>query len=178
MRHSLILLTLGVLVFTGAERAMAQDDKCDNLNRLVESAQEYFTDIRGESISFEIRGVSKPYQESKVQIKEGVTTYITEDEWYPEAVSYLAKTRFYSESLQAEYDRMKQLVADCLGEDWVFVEKDKTNDIYLEDTEYRKAVFSENKKGKKVKVQIFMYNQRELDSWCVEFKVFGLGKKL
>jgi hypothetical protein len=60
----------------------------------------------------------------------------------------------------------------------VLVEKDKTNDIYLEDTEYRKAIFSENKKGKKVKIELFLYNQRELDSWVVEFKVLGVGKKL
>lgn len=158
--------------------AQAQENQCEALNALLSAGKEYFQEVRGESTSFEIRGVSKPYQKSNVTIKEEVTTFITEDEWYPEAVAYLEKTRFYSEALQAEYDRMKKLLADCLGPDWVFVEKDKTNDIYLEDTEYRKAVFTENKKGKKMKIELFMYNQRELDSWCVEFKMYGMGKKL
>lgn len=178
MRHIITVLAVTVLS-AQMPKVHAQDaDRCEAFNKLLTAGQEYFKDVRGEATSFEIRGIAKPYQKSEVTIKDGVTTYITEDEWYPEAVAYLAKTRFYSEDLQGEYDRMKKLVADCLGDDWVFVEKDKTNDIYLEDTEYRKAVFTENKKGKKMKVQIFMYNQRELDSWCVEFKIFGMGKSL
>ncbi len=177
MRHILtIILAFGLS--TSSESSFAQEGDCEKVNALLTAGQEYFKDIRGESTSFEIRGVSKPYQKSQLSVKEGVTTYITEDEWYPELVSYLAKTRFYSETLQAEYDQMKKLLTDCLGPDWVFVEKDKTNDIYLEDTEYKKAVFTENKKGKKMKIEVFMYNQRELDSWCVEFKMFGMGKKL
>jgi len=171
---SFAVLALSAQVFT----VNAQETSCDDLNKLIAAGQNYFADVRGEATSFEIRGVSKPYQKSNVTIKEGVTTYVTEDEWYPEAVAYLEKTRFYSETLQAEYDRIKKLLADCLGSDWVFVEKDKTNDIYLEDTEYKKAVFTENKKGKKMKIEVFMYNQRELDSWCVEFKIHGMGKKL
>lgn len=178
MKNHLLFSAIGVVTALTPATAQAQEGACDNLNAIVDAAQEYFGSIRGDETSFEIRGVSKPYQLSNVTITEGVKTYITADEWYPEAVAYTAKTRFYSETLQNEYDRLKQLVADCLGEDWVFVEKDKNNDIYLEDTDYKKAVFSENKKGKKVKVQIFMYNQRELDSWCVEFKVFGIGKQL
>ncbi len=178
MRKYLLLNAIGLASLLSPVTAAAQDGECDNLKAIVDAAQEYFSTIRGEETTFEIRGISKPYQISNVTIKDGIKTYITADEWYPEVVAYTAKTRFYSETLQDEYDRLKKLAADCLGEDWVFVEKDKTNDIYLEDTEYKKAIFSENKKGKKVKVQIFMYNQRELDSWCVEFKVFGIGKKL
>ncbi|MCF8256820.1 MAG: hypothetical protein K9J06_04675 [Flavobacteriales bacterium] len=177
MRHILSAIVMLTFVMPTTV-ATAQDNQCDNVNALLTASQEYFKDVRGEVTTFEIRGVAKPYQKSNTSIKEGVTTYITEDEWYPELVSYLAKTRFYSEELQNEYDRMKKLMADCLGPDWVFVEKDKTNDIYLEDTEYKKAVFTENKKGKKVKIEVFMYNQRELDSWCVEFKMYGIGKKL
>lgn len=174
------ILTSFALLALSAQMSMvkAQAADCENINKLLSAGQNYFADVRGEATSFEIRGVSKPSQKSNVTIKEGVTTFITEDEWYPEAVAYLEKTRFYSETLQAEYDRMKKMLADCLGPDWVFVEKDKTNDIYLEDTEYKKAVFTENKKGKKMKIEVFMYNQRELDSWCVEFKIHGMGKKL
>jgi hypothetical protein len=178
MKNIFPVLAFGVLSFVAATHAQAQNEACTELSQITAAAQEYFKDIRGEATTFDIRGVAKPYQKSKVEIKKGVIMYITEDEWYPEAISYLASTRFYSPELQAEYDRMKKLLADCLGDGWVMVEKDKTNDIYLEDTEYKKAIFSENKKGKKVKIELFMYNQRELDTWTVEFKVQGLGKTI
>jgi hypothetical protein len=177
MKHIVTLLSCCVSTLVITPMAMAQNEACSNTIQITAAAQEYFKDIRGEVTTIDIRGVAKPYQKSKVLIKEGTVMYITEDEWYPEAVSYLAETRFYSAELQAEYDRVKKLLTECLG-DWVLVEKDKTNDIYLEDTEYRKAIFSENKKGKKVKIELFLYNQRELDSWVVEFKVLGVGKKL
>ena len=177
MKHILLVFAafpFGLLIATDAH---AQNAECAQVNEVVAAAQDYFAPIRGEAITFDIRGVAKPYQKSKVDVKEGVIMYITEDEWYPEAISYLASTRFYSPELQSEYDRMKKLLSDCFP-DWVMVEKDKTNDIYLEDTEYYKAIYSENKKGKKVKIELFMYNQRELDTWTVELKVKGIGKKL
>jgi len=177
MKHILSVLAFsafGLLISVGVQ---AQNAACTQVNEIVAAAQDYFAPIRGEATTFDIRGVAKPYQKSKVEVKDGVIMYITEDEWYPEAISYLASTRFYTPELQTEYDRMKKLLSECLP-DWVLVEKDKTNDIYLEDTEYHKAIFSENKKGKKVKIELFMYNQRELDTWTVEFKVQGIGKKL
>jgi hypothetical protein len=177
MKHILCTLCVALAASFSSINASAQD-KCDRVKAIAASAQEYFAEIRGEATSFEIRGVAKPYQKSKVEVKDGVTMYITEDEWYPEAITYLANTRFYTPELQKEYDRVKDLLSECLGSEWVMAEKDKTNDIYLEDTEYRKAIFSENKKGKKVKIELFMYNQRELDTWTVELKVLGIGKKL
>lgn len=177
MKHTVTALAIGIVVLSQSFVAIAQDDQCADLQTLIDAAQEYFKDVRGEATSLDIRGVAKPYHRSTAEFKQGVEMLITEDEWYPEGISYLAKTRFYSDELQTEYDRVKQLLTDCLPE-WVFVEKDKNNDIYLEDTEYRKAIFSENKKGKKVKIEVFMYNQRELDTWVVEFKMHGVGKKL
>ena len=73
---------------------------------------------------------------------------------------------------------MKKALTECLGEGWVTSEKDKTNDIFLEDTEFKKFIMKENKKGKKVKIELYMYNQRELNKWVVELKVFGIGRKI
>jgi len=174
MKRNLIGLLLAVIIpFT----SFAQDDAfCDNLKKVVNSSQEYFKEVRGEETSLEIRGVPKPYQKSNVTLKEGAEMLITADELYPEAFCYLAEERFHSPELNGAYSKFKEAITSCLGEDWVTMEKDKTNDIFLEDTEFKKFIVKENKKGKKVKLELYMYNQRELNKWVVELKVFGIGR--
>ncbi|MDP6909258.1 MAG: hypothetical protein QF371_07125, partial [Flavobacteriales bacterium] len=126
--------------------SFAQDDAfCDNLKKVVDSSQEFFSDIRGEETSLEIRGVPKPYQKSTALIKEGVEMLITADEYYPEATTYLAENRFYSSELEATYTKLKGAIGSCLGDGWVTSEKDKTNDIFLEDTNFKKFIAKENK---------------------------------
>ena len=159
--------------------ATAQDDAlCENLKKVVSSSQDYFSDLRGEETTLDIRGVSKEYQKSTQTLKEGVDMLITEDEMYPEAITYLAESRFISSELQAKYEKLEASITECLGDEWVATEKDKTNDIFLEDTEFKKYILKENKKGKKVKVELYMYNQRELNKWVVELKIFGIGRKI
>ncbi|MCB9185451.1 MAG: hypothetical protein H6601_01740 [Flavobacteriales bacterium] len=157
---------------------LAQDDLCENLKKVVTSSQEYFKEIRGEETSLEIRGVPKPYQKSTVEVKSGAEMLITADELYPEAVTYLDESRFISSELQASYEKLKKQITECLGDEWVGQEKDKTNDIFLEDTEFKKFILKENKKGKKVKIELYMYNQRELNKWVVELKIFGIGRNI
>ncbi|MBI1286068.1 MAG: hypothetical protein GC178_00655 [Flavobacteriales bacterium] len=157
---------------------MAQDALCDNLKKVVDAGQDYFKDIRGEETSLEIRGVPKPYNKSTVTLKDGVEMLITADEMYPEAVTYLDETRFYSQELESSYQKLKETLTSCLGDNWVTQEKDKTNDIFLEDTDFKKFIMRENKQGKKVKIELYMYNQRELNTWVVELKVFGIGRKI
>lgn len=157
----------------------AQDDTmCENLKKVVDSSQEYFQEIRGEETTIAIRGVEKPYQKSTVEVKKGVEMLITADEMYPEAVSYLAESKMFSPQLASAYEKLKDQITACLGDEWVASEKDKTNDIFLEDTEFKKYILKENKKGKKVKVELYMYNQRELNKWVVELKIFGIGRKI
>ena len=157
---------------------IAQDDMCENLKKVVDSSQDYFKEIRGEETTLDIRGVSKPYQKSTVELKEGAEMLITADEMYPEAITYLTESRFVSSELQSSYESLKKQITECLGDDWVTQEKDKTNDIFLEDTEFKKFIMKENKKGKKVKIELYMYNQRELNKWVVELKIFGIGRKI
>lgn len=168
-----IMLIMALPAYT-----MAQDALCDNLKKVVDSGQEYFKEIRGEETSLEIRGVPKPYNKSTVLLKDGVEMLITADELYPEAVTYLVEDRFYSSELESSYSKLKEAISACLGDEWVSQEKDKTNDIFLEDTEFKKFILKENKKGKKMKVELYMYNQRELNKWVVELKVFGIGRKI
>lgn len=168
-----IMLIMALPAYT-----MAQDALCDNLKKVVDSGQEYFKEIRGEETSLDIRGVPKPYNKSTVMLKDGVEMLITADELYPEAVTYLVEGRFYSSELEASYAKLKETISTCLGDQWVSQEKDKTNDIFLEDTEFKKFIMKENKKGKKMKIELYMYNQRELNKWVVELKVFGIGRKI
>ncbi len=168
-----VLLMLALPIYT-----FGQDAMCENLKKVVDSGQEYFKEIRGEETSLDIRGVPKPYNKSTVMLKDGVEMLITADELYPEAVTYLVEDRFYSSELEATYTKLKETIASCLGDEWVAQEKDKTNDIFLEDTEYKKFILKENKKGKKIKIELYMYNQRELNKWVVELKVFGIGRKI
>lgn len=168
-----------ILAFSLPMVANAQDDAmCENLKKVVDASQEYFKEIRGEETTIEIRGVEKPYLKSTVEVKSGVQMLITADELYPEAISYLAESRMYSSELASSYDKLKKAITECLGDEWVASEKDKTNDIFLEDTEYKKYILKENKKGKKVKIELYMYNQRELNKWVVELKIFGIGRKI
>lgn len=168
-----------IILFAIPASSLAQDNSmCDNLKKVVASSQEYFKELRGEETTLDIRGVSKPYQKSNVVIKEGAEMLITADELYPEAITYLAESRFISPELQAAYDKLKKEITECLGDEWVASEKDKTNDIFLEDTEYKKYILKENKKGKKVKIELYMYNQRELNKWVVELKIFGIGRNI
>lgn len=170
---------LGLFVlFTLPMTTIAQNDMCENLKKVVDSSQEYFSEIRGEETTLDIRGVSKPYQKSTIQLKDGVEMLITADEMYPEAITYLAENRFISSELQSSYETLKKQITECLGDGWVTQEKDKSNDIFLEDTEYKKFIMKENKKGKKVKIELYMYNQRELNKWVVELKIFGIGRKI
>jgi hypothetical protein len=168
-----------MLMFALPVATMAQDDAmCANLKKVVEASQDYFKEIRGEETTLEIRGVPKPYRKSTTMVKDGAEMLITADEMYPEAVTYLAESRFISPELQSTYENLKKSITDCLGDGWVASEKDKTNDIFLEDTEFKKYILKENKKGKKVKIELYMYNQRELNKWVVELKIFGIGRKI
>lgn len=170
---------LGLFVlFTFPMSTIAQNDLCENLKKVVDSSQDYFKEIRGDETTLEIRGVSKPYQKSTVELNEGAEMLITADELYPEAITYLAEGRFISSELQSTYESLKKQITECLGDEWVTQEKDKTNDIFLEDTEFKKFIMKENKKGKKVKIELYMYNQRELNKWVVELKIFGIGRKI
>jgi hypothetical protein len=175
MKH----LILGILILLAWPMTiMAQDALCDNLKKVVDSSQEYFKEIRGEETSLEIRGVPKAYFKSNLLVKEGVEMLITADEMYPEATTYLAESKMFSSELEKSYSSLKAAITACLGDTWVTSEKDKTNDIFLEDTEFKKFIAKENKKGKKVKIELYMYNQRELNKWVVELKIYGIGRNI
>ena len=168
-----------MLAFVLPIGALAQGDAmCESLKKVVDSSQEYFKEIRGEDTSLEIRGVPKSYKKSTVMVNDGVDMLITIDELYPEATTYLAEGKSISSSLKSTYTKMKKALTECLGDGWVTAEKDKMNDIFLEDTEFKKFIMKEDKKGKKVKVELYMYNQRELNKWVVELKIFGIGRKI
>lgn len=176
-----ILTILALVAFTSTINA--QDaDFCKNLKAMLTSAEDYFQDQRGASTSIEIRGVPKPYFESKTQLVKGKTLYLADNDYHPEAFTYVAEHTRGGEAAPAEmekqYQKYKKLVEECVTEGWKVQEKTKDNDIYLEDTNFKKLVLKQDKKGKKVKMELYIYNQRELDHWVVEFHFYGIGRKI
>lgn len=160
----------------------ADKDFCNNLKTMLEGAQTYFKDQKGASTSIEIRGVPKPYFESKVRLHKDKMLYIGDNEYHPEAFTYVAEHTRGGEATPPEmekiYQKYKKMVEECLPSGYKMEEKDKSNDLYLEDTNFKKLVVKEDKKGKKVKMELYIYNQRELDHWVVEFHFYGIGKNI
>jgi hypothetical protein len=177
----LILTILALIAFSHVGQAQ-NDDFCNNLKAMLTSAEDYFQDQRGSSTSIEIRGVPKPYFESKTQLVKGKTLYLADNDYHPEAFTYVAEHSRGGDSAPAEmeqqYQKYKKLVESCISEGWKIEEKTKDNDIYLEDTNFKKLVLKQDKKGKKVKMELYIYNQRELDHWVVEFHFYGIGRKI
>ena len=80
--------------------------------------------------------------------------------------------------MEEVYQKYLKMVNDCLPSGYTMQEKDKSNNLYLEDTNFKKLVVKEDKKGKKVKMELYIYNQRELDHWVVEFHFYGISKNI
>lgn len=182
MRFTLTILALIAFTSIGQAQDAKNDDFCTNLKAMLTSAEDYFKEQRGASTSIEIRGVPKPYFESKTQLVKGKTLYIADNDYHPEAFTYVAEHSRGGEAAPAEmeqqYQKYKKMVEACITEGWKVEEKTKENDIYLEDTNFKKLVLKQDKKGKKVKMELYIYNQRELDHWVVEFHFYGIGRKI
>ena len=178
----LLAIAIATAISASSFAQDADKDFCNNLKAMLGGAQTYFKDQKGASTSIEIRGVPKPYFESKVRLDKDKVMYIGDNEYHPEAFTYVAEHTRGGEAtppeMQKVYDEYKKMVEDCLPSGFMMEEKDKSNDLYLEDTNFKKLVVREDKKGKKVKMELYIYNQRELDHWVVEFHFYGIGKNI
>ena len=177
-----LAIALITAVSTSAFSQDAEKDFCNDLKTMLDGAQTYFKDQKGASTSIEIRGVPKPYFESNVRLHKDKMMYIGDNEYHPEAFTYVAEHTRGGEVTPAEmekvYQKYKKMVEECIPSGYKMEEKDKNNDLYLEDTDFKKLVVKEDKKGKKVKMELYIYNQRELDHWVVEFHFYGIGKNI
>ncbi len=154
------------------------DNFCENLKKIIDAARKSFDSLRGEETTRVISGKERPFNVSTVSL-EGAECYINASEdagYYPECECFIGKNNFAPGPLSKKYEEVKAAVQECVGDNFTFTEKDKTNDIYLEDTEFKKFLAIEKKDGagKRLKFYVFLNNNRVLGHWTVEFHFDGI----
>jgi hypothetical protein len=150
---------------------------CDNFKKILDAGKDQFTALKGQQTSKLISGVDRPYFFSTIELDKKHKGYIGESEQYPEFELVLSDNRFQSPEMKHDFDTLVTLVKSCLSPDeWIITQKDASNDIYLEGTDYKKLVCRENKSGMKRKFELFMYNNRVKGYWIVEFHIDGIGR--
>lgn len=154
------------------------DNFCENLKKIIDAARQSFDPLRGEETTRLISGEERPFNVSTLTL-EGAKCYINASEdagYYPECECFVGENKFAPGPLSKKYEDVKAAVQKCMGDSFTFTEKDKTNDIYLEDTEFKKFLAIEKKDGagKRLKFFVFLNNNRVLGHWTVEFHFDGL----
>ncbi len=174
------VLTL-LSLFAVFSYSFAQDDLCTNLKKILDGGNTQFTGLRGEATSKQISGVARPFFVSTSHIGKD-KGYVNDSNEYPAYEEIIAISNVKGDVPEAklvqEFESYKEKIKACFAgnADWKLMEKDKTNDLYLEDTNFRKLVGFEAKKGPKVKFELYMYNNRVAGHWCIELNVEGIGK--
>lgn len=159
----------------------AQDNLCENLKKILDAGNSQFTSLRGEATTKQISGVDRPFYVSSANIGKD-KGYVNDSPEYPAYEEIIATSTVKGEvpegKLVEEFESYKEKIKACFAgnTDWKLMEKDKSNDLYLEDTNFRKLVGFEAKKGPKVKFELYMYNNRVAGHWCIEMNVEGVGK--
>lgn len=161
--------------------AFSQDDFCASLKQILDAGNTQFTGLRGEATSKVISGVSRPFfvSSAKIGTDKG---YVNDSQEYPAYEEIIASSNVKGDvpegKLVEEFESYKAKIKACFADnsDWKLMDKDKTNDLYLEDTNFRKLVGFEAKKGPKVKFELYMYNNRVEGHWCIELNVEGISK--
>ena len=160
--------------------AFAQDDLCGNLKKILDAGNTQFTSLRGEATSKSISGVQRPFFVSSLKIGKD-KGYVNDSQEYPAYTEILATSTVKGDVPEAklvqEFESYKEKIKACFANSsWKLMDKDKTNDLYLEDTNFKKLVGFEPKAGPKVKFELYMYNNRVEGHWCVELNVEGVSK--
>ncbi len=141
--------------------AFAQDDLCVNLKKILAAGNTQFTELRGEATSKTISGVQRPFYVSTTHVGKD-KGYVNDSPEYPAYTEIIATSTVKGDvpegKLVQEFEALKEKIKACFAEnlEWKLAEKDKTNDLYLEGTNFRKLVGYEAKKGPKVKFELYM----------------------
>ena len=144
---------------------------------MLAAAKEGFSPIKGEPTIRMITGHKKKYYMSTLKFIDGHECYINDVTSYPECECLLETNTRITEKLSNAYELYKIHIQDCLGDEWVIVEKDSTNDFYLKGTKYKKLAVRENRTGKKVKFHLYIYSNMIEKKRVVELKFEGIGEK-
>lgn len=169
------LLSIVFLSFRAPEPPPVEDF-CTQLKTMLDAAKEGFIPIKGEATTRMITGQEKKFFAANIKFVDDHDCYINDVASYPECECLLATDSRITEQLSASYESYKTQIQDCLGDEWVVMEKDSTNDFYLKGTKFKKLAVRENKTGKKVKFQLYIYSSMIEKKRVVELKFEGLGK--
>jgi len=179
MKRALLVpfvITMMSLGFRSPEPPPAEDF-CTRLKTMLEAAKDGFSPVKGEATTRMITGHEKKYFKATLKFVDGHECYINDVSSYPECECLLETDTRITEKLSNSYESYKKQIQECLGHEWVIVEKDSTNDYYLKGTKYKKLVAHENITGKKVKFHLYIYSSMIEKKRVVELKFEGLGKK-
>lgn len=178
MKKAIVLsFLLSIVLLSFRPSPPSEDDFCTQLKTMLEAAKEGFIPIKGEATTRVITGHEENFYIANIKFVEGKTCYINDVAAYPECECILATDTRITEKLSASYESYKKKIQDCLGDEWIIMEKDSTNDFYLKGTKFKKLAVRENKTGKKVKFQLYIYSSMIEKKRIVELKFEGIGKK-
>jgi len=171
------LLSLVFFSFRAPEPPPLAEDFCTQLNKMLAAAKEGFKPIKGEATTRIITGHKKDFHFATMQFVDEHSCYINVVTSYPECECLLETDTRITEKLISSYESYKKQIKDCLGDEWVIMEQDSSNNFYLKGTKYKKLVVRENITGKKVKFHLYMYSSMLEKKRVVELKFEGIGKK-
>ena len=179
MKRSLLVPCLIIITSLGFRIPEPQpnEDFCSKLKTMLAAAKDGFGSIKGEPTTRMITGHEKKYYMSTLKFVDGHECYINDVTSYPECECLVETDTRITEKLSSAYESYKTQIQDCLGDEWVVVEKDATNDYYLEGTKYKKLDIRENITGKKIKFHLYLYSNMIEKKRVVELKFEGIGKK-
>ncbi|MBL4658423.1 MAG: hypothetical protein JKX73_10515 [Flavobacteriales bacterium] len=170
------IISISLLSFTTPELTPVLDF-CTQLKTMLDAAKDGFAPIKGEATTRMITGHEKKFYVANLKFVDNQTCYINDVASYPECECILETDTRITESLSAAYNSYKKQISDCLGEEWVIMEQDSSNNYYLKGTKYKKLVVRENISGKKVKFHLYIYSSMIEKKRVVELKFEGIGKK-
>lgn len=179
MKKTLLLFCVLGISFLGFKSPdpPPTEDFCTQLKTMLNAAKEGFVPIKGEATTRMITGHEKKFYVANLKFVNDQTCYINDVPSYPECECILQTDTRITESLTEAYESYKKQINDCLGDEWVIMEQDSSNNYYLKGTKYKKLVVRENITGKKVKFHLYMYSSMIEKKRVVELKFEGLGKK-
>ena len=179
MKSTLLFICILSLTFFGfkSPEPPPGDSFCIQLKEMLAAAKDGFKPIIGEATTKMITGKETKLYKSTLKFVDDEECYINDVKSYPECQCLLASDSRITESLTSTYESYKKQIKECLGDEWVIMEKDSTNDYYLKGTRFKKLVVRENITGKKVKFHLYIYSSMIEKKRVVELKFEGIGKK-
>ncbi|MCB0429111.1 MAG: hypothetical protein H6585_11955 [Flavobacteriales bacterium] len=156
-------------------------DFCENFKQIIEAAKAGFNAVRGEQTTKKISGADRPYQFCTVELSATYKGYIGMSETHPSYEVFFETETLpkITDKLKKSYEEVVANIKACLPEtEWTIVEKDASNDIYLEGTDFKKLQVMQkevDENGNRIVMEVNMYRHGTENKRVVELKIEGIG---